>query len=201
MADYPGSKYQIATDDFNRTDNSSTGMNLGANWTASVPNSDLGIISNTAYQTADTGDNAAFYSASTFTNDQYSKVTLTDATGASGVGVRMSATDYVFGQFSSPNYKIYWYNAGAYTQIATGAGSVANGDVLEIVAVNQTFLLYKNSTLVISGINNSAPSTGKPGIVIENPSSRLDDWSGGEVRKLQIKGVLSIKGISSIKSN
>lgn len=200
MADHLGSKYQVASDNFDRADNSSVGMNLGSNWTSSVPQDDLGIISNAAYQTADAGDNAAFYSASSFANDQYSTVTLSDATGASGVIVRANATDYVLGQFSTPNYKIYWYNGGAYTQIATGAGSIANGDILELRAVSQTFYLYKNGTLVISGSSSTAPSSGNPGIVIENPSSRLNDWAGGNIVNLQIKGVSLVKGVSSLKS-
>lgn len=162
-------------------------MNLGANWTGSVPQLDLGIISNTAYQTANVSDNAAYYSGATFFNDQYSKVTLADATGASGVIVRANATDYVLGQFSTPNYKIYWYNAGVYTEIATGAGSIANGDTLELRALGQTFSLYKNGTLVITGTNASAPSIGNPGIVLENDTSRLNDWEGGIYKPPNIK--------------
>lgn len=175
----------VATDDFNRANNSSTGMNLGANWTATVPNSDLGIISNQAYQTADTGDNAAFYSAVTLANNQYAQVTLsTVGDSYSGLIIRASATDYVIGQAVSgaSQMAMYWYNSGTYTQIgSTYSGDVTNGDVLRLEAIGSTFNLYRNSTLVVTGTNGSAPSSGKAGIVIDLDTDRLDNFVCGDI--------------------
>lgn len=174
----------VATDDFNRADNSSTGMNLGANWTASVPNYDLGISSNQAYQTADTSDNVAFYNA-TLNDDQYAQVTISTATDTySGLVVRASATDYVIGQGvdGSTGLDIYWYNGGAYTQIATTDNfDVVSGDVLTLTAVGTRFTLYKNGVRIISGTNASAPSSGKAGIVIDNNGDRLDNFECGNI--------------------
>lgn len=176
---------EVATDDFNRADNSSTGMNLGVNWTATVPNSDLGIISNQAYQTADTGDNVAFYSAATLSNDQYAQVTLsTVGDSYSGLIVRANATDYVLGQAvrGSTGIDIYWYNGGTYTLIATTNDvDVTNGDTIRLEAVGSTFSFYKNNVLVISGTNGSAPSSGKAGIAIDLNTDRLDNFSCGDI--------------------
>lgn len=184
---------QIASDNFNRANNSSAGMNLGANWTASVPEFDLGINSNQAYETVGGGnDNVAFWSANNFDNNHYSKVTLANASGSPYVIVRASATDYILAQFSSPNYKIYWYNGGSYTEIASGAGSIANGNTIELRVSGSTFQMYKNGSLVISGTNASTPSSGKPGIGIDDGATRLDDWSGGNMTNL-----LSILGVGS----
>lgn len=175
----------VATDDFNRADNSSTGMNLGANWTATVPNSDLGIISNQAYQTANTGDNAAFYSAVTLANNQYAQVTLsTVGDSYSGLIIRASATDYVIGQAvrGASQMAMYWYNSGTYTQIgSTYSGDVTSGDVLRLEAIGSTFNLYRNSTLVVTGTNGSAPSSGKAGIAIDLDTDRLDNFVCGDI--------------------
>lgn len=179
--------YEIATDDFNRANNSSTGMNLGSNWTASVPNFDLGINSNQAYCTATTNDNLAYWSANAFHTDQYAQVTIAavGALGYAGVVVRCNASDYVIGQqdAGSTNLQIYWYNAGTYTQIGSTytTASWTAGDVARMEVDGATYTLYQNGTQRVQGTNASAPKTGYPGLCITDSSERLDNWSGGNL--------------------
>src|SRR5712692_7717114 len=64
-----GSLFTVS-DDFNRADNAT----LGGNWTTVFGYSDLSIVSNHANFTGSVG--ADYWNAS-FTNDQFSKVTIT----------------------------------------------------------------------------------------------------------------------------
>lgn len=175
---------QIASDNFNRADNSSTGMNLGSNWTASVPNSDLGIISNTAYATATSNDNSAFWNANTFHTDQYAEVTLSTAGDNNGLLVRCNASDNVIGQarLSNTTLSIFWYNSSTYTQIGSDySGGLSNSDVIRLEVDGPTYTFYQNGVSRVTGTNASAPKSGSPGLTIATSNSRLDSWSGGNL--------------------
>lgn len=176
----------LATDPFTRADNSSAGMNLGASWTASVPNYDLGISSNQAYQTVNTSDNVAFNNA-VLANNQYVQAKMAVATTASsgmGVIIRASATDYVMfqQQQSSNQCFVYWYNGGAYTQIgSTYSGKFSDNDIIRLEARGTTIKAYINGVLVISGANASIPSSGKAGILLDENGDRIDDFECGDL--------------------
>ena len=164
----------IATDNFNRGDGG-----LGANWTDTADEgSTPSIVSN---QVTSSGglDAAAFWNAHSFNNDQYSQITITDAGGDfCGPVVRANTTDFVFGQENGTNVKIYWYNGGAYTEVASAAYSVQNNDVLRLEAIGTTFSLYVNDVLKASGSNASAPASGKPGLNVSS-TGKLDNFEGG----------------------
>jgi hypothetical protein len=197
---------EIATDNFNRADNSSVGMNLGANWTGSVPQDDLGINTNQAYQTANTDDNAAFWSANTFHTDHYSQATLSTVTNPGNIGlvVRATTTDNVLGQnvAGTGDMAVYWYNGGSYTQIGSTytTSGFSNGDVAKLDADGGTFTLYQNGNARVTGSNTSAPIIGSPGILLTTAGERLDDWSGGNLYDMGIIAIADSNDDTSVSS-
>ncbi len=181
------------TDDFNRTDSST----LGGNWSLgpeSIAHSNVGpqILSNRAYNEG-TSDCDAFYSGASFNNAQFSQATLKSINSGtdefSGVLVRASATDYVMVQANKfgSNFRMYWYNAGAYTSLGNYAATPAVNDVMRLEASGTTFYFYLNGVLRITGSDAGAPASGAPGIILSGSNadqSSLDDWSGGDTAVL-----------------
>lgn len=179
----------VATDNFNRADGA-----LGANWseaaTAYTDNQPV-IASNEAKSGGEGSyDNASFWNANSFANDQYSKATISvlpsSGTSLMGTIVRANATDYCFCQYkrdsSSNKSRIYWFNAGAYTAIALqNTTTFASGDTIEIEVEGTTYTMFKNGVSILSGANGSAPASGSAGITLYDLDERLDDWEGGDM--------------------
>lgn len=169
----------VATDNFNRADGG-----LGANWTDTVDEGSTPLIDTNVVKSDGGLDAAAFYSAAAFDNDQYSQIEVTAKGGYLGVLVRASAGDWVIGQCggSGNNLNIRWYNGAAYTVIGSDwTGTVNVGDIIKLEVIGTTFNLYQNGVLRVSGVNASAPASGKPGLSISAASGRVDNWEGGNV--------------------
>jgi len=182
----------VATDNFNRANGG-----LGSNWTTGVDGNDPQISSNQVAATS--GDDfGAFWSADSFSNDQYSQITIATQgpTPYSGVLVRADASDEVLCQATNHlnGYSIFWYNGGSYTQIGSTYGvTEADGDVVVGEAEGTTFRLFLNGTQRVSGVNASAPSVGSAGLLVGGgTAARLDDWEGGDL--------VVVVGISNRKS-
>jgi len=171
----------VATDNFNRANGA-----LGANWSNTFDTPPQ-IVSN-AVQNVNAADNTAFWSANSFSNNQYSQITVTQwGTGSySGVIIRANASDYVIGQYVNHlgGYGIFWLNGGAYTQIgSTYVASKSDGDVLVLEAEGTTFRLFINGIERVSGVNASAPASGSAGIIASDDTATaiIDDWEGGNI--------------------
>lgn len=173
----------VATDNFNRANGA-----IGANWTKSTVNDGLNIASN-AVKSANAGsyDNAMFWNANSFANNQYSQAVITLGAGVEyeGVIVRANTTDYIIAQCregDAPDIVIYWYNGGSYTHIASqSAYDWVTGDVLRVEAEGTTISFYVNDVLEISGSNGSIPASGSAGISMYNTTATFDDWEGGDL--------------------
>lgn len=179
----------VATDNFNRADGA-----LGANWseaaTAYTDNQPV-IASNEAKSGGEGSyDNASYWSADSFANNQYSKATISvlpsSGTSLMGVIVRASASDFCFCQYKrdsgSNKSRLYWFNAGAYTAIAfQNTTTFASGDTIELEVEGTTYTMFKNGVSILSGANGSAPATGSAGITLYDLDERLDDWEGGDL--------------------
>ena len=195
----------VATDNFNRADGA-----LGANWaeaaSAYVDNVPA-ILSNQAKAGGEgTYDNAVFYTAGTFANDQYAKITMATlpASGNSYFGalVRGSSTDFVWCQYlrqsGSNKNRLYWFNAGAYTLIAQqNTTTFATNDTIELEVEGTTYTMYKNGVSILSGSNASTPATGKPGFSMYDVDERFDDWEGGDLvsASTAVKDIIGGMGI------
>ncbi len=179
-----------ASDDFNRANGG-----LGANWTTVFDFGSFAI--NTNQVTSSDTSGAWWAGAGSFTDDQYSQITIVthNSTAAQGAGVRMSGTSFVTtkGYFcgmtsSSPQtrVKLFKMNADAtFTDIVNDidAPTITNGDVLKLSVtfsggVN-TLTCTRNGSGVtpLTGVTDSTIGTGgKPGFLV---GTAVDTWSAG----------------------
>lgn len=168
-----------ATDNFNRA-----GPGLGANWTGSADD-DLVISASTVVIGTTAGTNASMYWNADLPNEgQYAQATISSfgAGQYKGPLVRASATDWVIGDANSTtDWRIEWYNGGAFTLIASWATSPATSDVVKITASGSAFELFVNSTSRASGSNGSAPATGYGGLYHYGTSGSIDDFEVGNL--------------------
>ncbi len=198
------SRTQIATDDFNRADGA-----IGSNWlyirdTAWTGGTTPRIASNKAISS---NAQATHYQvirwagSGTFSNDQYSKITVGDLQFYSadyrvGVVVRCSTdTDanadfyalwLAMDQASGVDHTLTLDKVvnGTLTTLDTRTPVFSNGDTLELEALGGTLYAYKNGTLIYS-IADASLTTGKPGLLFAGDGSTVtgtgDNWDGGDV--------------------
>lgn len=170
-----------ATDSFTRADSGS----LGANWTAQSANA-FGISSNQAAPQGGFNVHAQYWSADTFSGDQYSEATISGLGGSSYVGVAVRcATGAVtnYGLWVNPGGDsiIRYTVGGADTTILTMSSSAfANGDVARL-EVSGTTLTAKKNGAVVGTITHSSLSSGSPGMVAYGSAARLDNWTGSDI--------------------
>lgn len=148
---------------------------IGANWTLVDGTWQIttGPAFSTTYAyydtiTVDTGVSraAAYYSAVSFTADQYAQATIVPANNILGICVRMAAaapiTAYCF--TSGSNAKtVYKFVAGATTVLNTAVGVVANGSVIKL-SINGSLLTAYIDGVVFYQTTDTAITTGSPGI-------------------------------------
>lgn len=181
-----------ATDDFNRTDNAS----IGVNWTA-VASTLPGVVSNQT--TVDAGATIlnvlAMRTAETYANNQYSEIVVStsDASDYSFVLVRMSGS---WGAVTASGYFYACSSAAAsgtlgkfvnnvQTNFQTGLGACTSGQTIR-AEVDTTIRGYVNG--VQQGTSASDPdlSSGPPGFgfyhnALGSSPVRLDNWAGGDL--------------------
>jgi hypothetical protein len=186
-----------ASDDFNRSD----GNTLGANW-VSIIAFGCSILSN---QAVGDGGNcwARWAGAGSFTDDQYSQITVAThvAAASNNAGVRLSGTTFgtMKGYFcgatrdtgpTDDRYKIWVINADSTpTQVAAVTGGtplVTTGDVIKLSVtfsggVNTLTCTRNGSALTgLTGITDSTLGTGgMPGFGASASTNAVDDWSAG----------------------
>jgi hypothetical protein len=139
--------------------------------------------------------NFAFWSANSFSEDQYSQISITKMGSWPGVIVRADGVldRFYLGLLVGPNdYRIYNRWDGGYNLLATGTTETWQvGDVLRLEAVGSaspmTVTLYHNGNAVLSWTSSSQADVkngGSPGIGIYSPSGEaltLDNWEGGNI--------------------
>ena len=139
--------------------------------------------------------NFAFWSADSFSEDQYSQITITKMGSWPGVIVRADGIldRFYLGLLVGPNdYRIYRRWDGGYDLLATGTTETWQvGDVLTLGVIGSahpvTVTLYHNGNAVLSWTSSSQAAVkngGSPGIGIFSPSGEaltLDNWEGGNL--------------------
>jgi hypothetical protein len=146
---------------------------------------------------ADSGvDVIAYDDADSFTPDQYAKAVvagLVSSTSWCGVCVRCGGTGGSFsgyelltdGAAGAGHTEIFKYVAGAATSIVNFAGTVANGDLIELRVIGTTLFFLKNGTVVGFFTDSSSPLlSGAPGAAVFNTvnNATLSAWEAGEIR-------------------
>ena len=139
--------------------------------------------------------NFAFWSADSFSEDQYSQIMITKMGSWSGVILRADGIldRFYLGLLVGPNdYEIYRRWDGDYFLVATGTTETWQvGDVLTLGVIGSanpvTVTLYHNGSAVLSWTSSSQAEVkngGSPGIGIYSPSGEaltLDNWEGGNL--------------------
>ena len=194
----------LASDNFNRANGA-----LGANWTnQSQGANNVQIASNQVEATLANDFEAAFWSAITWPNDQFSQATLIrgDTSGQSGGGpiVRVSSSAftmyYVFATEGTPGtIQIAKIVAGSFTPVSTVTPNVSANDVLLLTVQGTTLRCFQNGTQATS-VTDAAISSGSPGLSV-NPGfgsvvtdAEVDNWSGGDFQGTELGRPDGVRG-------
>jgi hypothetical protein len=188
----------IATDDFNRADGG-----LGANWTTAQNQLAPLIVSNVVQPNAvGSTESAAFYTATSFSPNQYSQVVLvqilTDFNRHAGVLLRCQAGVQTY-------YEIMCFGALGTTcfltidkYVSASSTALASGSALVTINPNDVLRASVDSThtirITVNGVSAFAPTTdasspiasGQPGINVHTSAnlttdSKIDNWEGGDL--------------------
>lgn len=182
----------LVTDDFNRTAGT-----LGANWTQGGDS--ISTQGSYAQLTGETKFGTSRWTADSFANNQYCKLTLIDlgSNGSSvelvvrGDGAGATQDGYALqirsnGTSSSTTASLELIVDDDYTTLDTDSSTWSEGDVIEIRVSGTSITTYKNAILV-SGFSatDSTLTIGVPGINIYNVDpgtvTQVDNFEGGDL--------------------
>ena len=139
--------------------------------------------------------NSAYWSASTFGNDQFAQATMPDSSGTQygpGIAVRLGSTKgYFLWYGNSPNTVSLW-KMGSSTSWSTlkqsGPLTISPAtDVWRIQVVGSTISGYQNGNLFVQATDTSIKS-GSPGVWLYYSSDQITNWSGGDVAPYSVGG-------------
>jgi hypothetical protein len=184
---------QVASDNFNRANQNP----MAGNWSSLPGLSGLRIVSSSSRAITTNTDNGSYWNADTFSDNQYSQITLSyTPTGShwAGLLVRVvpEATRYSGYSIQVDGSVVYFYrinSTGGYSNLLTQwSDSFVSGDVLKMSIHNsgpsQVIRVWKNGVQIGSDLADSTyQSGGGPGIMVWESSSGMimDDWVGGNV--------------------
>ncbi len=133
----------------------------------------------------------AFWSANTFSNDQYSQARITGGLSSGSQFIQIIVRATLTGDGRYNNYLFYTDGvAGAsHTEVAKNINgnqitfksfpvAFAAGDIIKISAVGTTITCYKNGVAIGSITDSSLPG-GAPGVGVYGSTVTVDDWEGG----------------------
>ena len=172
-----------ASDNFDRAD----GV-LGSNWTTVSGTGAPKIVSNTLRVRTAGALSSAYWSASTFSSDQFAQASLPNSSGTQygpGIAVRLSGSKgYFLWYGNSSNTVSLWRmdSSSSETQLKQSASLTVSpsSDVWKIQAVGSTISGYQNGKLVVQATDTNIKS-GSPGVWLYYSSNQIDNWSGGDV--------------------
>lgn len=168
-----------ATDTFTRADAGT----LGANWTDNPSLSGLSIVSNEAKATAGGGFNNSYWTADTFSNDQYSLATFPVIADAA-VTVRNNGDNFYMWYHAGGSSNRFFYKrvSGSFTSLGDRGTGGANGDTLKLTVSGTTLTGYVNGSALGSPTTDASLTSGSAGLVGYQPSgTRIDNWEGGDL--------------------
>lgn len=172
------------SDNFNRADGG-----LGNNWTTTTGNAAPQIVSNQMVTGTNGTANSAFWSADTFSDNQYAQATFPNILGGSdgpAVAVRMANSRGYFLWFNNSSTTVSIFrmdSATSWTNIATSNTlTVSNTDVWKIEASGSAILGFQNGNQVVQKTDGTYP-TGSPGVWMFYSANQIDNWSAGDLPK------------------
>src|SRR6201994_4882158 len=160
---------------------------LGSNWTTTPGTAAPQISGNTLHAGTASSLNSAYWSASTFGNDQFAQGTLPGSSGGNygpGLAVRLSgAKGHFLWYGNSANTVSLWRmdSASSWTQLKSSSALTVTPatDVWKIQVVGSTISGYQNGTLVVQTTDTSI-TAGSPGVWLYYANNQIDNWSGGD---------------------
>ena len=182
-----------ASDNFDRADGA-----LGSNWTTVSGTGAPQIVSNTLRVRTAGALSSAYWSASTFSSDQFAQASLPNSSGTQygpGIAVRLSGSKgYFLWYGNSSNTVSLWRmdSSSSETLLKQSASLTVSpsSDVWKIQAVGSTISGYQNGKLVVQATDANITS-GSPGVWLYYSSNQIDNWSGGDVTTYPIGGTVS----------
>ena len=171
------------SDNFDRADGA-----LGSNWTTVSGTGAPQIVSNTLRVRTAGALSSAYWSASTFSSDQFAQASLPNSSGTQygpGIAVRLSGSKgYFLWYGNSSNTVSLWRmdSSSSETLLKQSASLTVSpsSDVWKIQAVGSTISGYQNGKLVVQATDANIKS-GSPGVWLYYSSNQIDNWSGGDV--------------------
>lgn len=168
----------MATDNFNRADGG-----LGSNWTTCSTNAPQ-IVSNEFQSTSNGSPNAAYWSADTFTADQFSEAVLINVCDTQGPGVGFTGTPFrgvfVYMVDTTQLVLVGFTAGGSDGNLLTVNGSFSAGDTIRLSRAVNVYTVWKNGSTLSPTLTTASYSGGQPGIQSHFSGARLDDWRGGD---------------------
>jgi len=178
-----------ASDNFNRADGG-----LGVNWAKPVPASEqtLVIVSNQVTPDIENGHCYAYWIGSTFSQDQYSQVQISNVGPWNGMIARAQAgidRFYIAFVFGANDYRLYLRKDGLYYSLSTGSTETwLPGDIIRLEAAGSNpahLTLLRNGNPVLTYTDSTENLVGgTPGIGIYSPTGAhlaIDNWEGGNL--------------------
>jgi hypothetical protein len=161
---------------------------IGSNWT--LTNNGINISSNNFVGTTASND-AAYWSASPFSNVQFSQVTITALNGTTdfpGVAVLLSGSGASTQGYEcvedTTNIFIQKISGTTNTTLTSAASSGAAGDILRLeVAPGGALTCYKNGVSTLTTTDTSY-TAGAPGLFLFGTVATSKNWSGGNLHPL-----------------
>jgi hypothetical protein len=161
---------------------------IGSNWT--VTNNGINISSNNFVGTTASND-AAYWSASPFSNVQFSQVTITALNGTTdfpGVAVLLSGSGASTQGYecveNTTNIFIRKVSGTSNTTLTSAASTGAAGDILRLeVAPGGALTCYKNGVSTLTTTDTTYTS-GAPGLFLFGTVATSKNWSGGNFHPL-----------------
>jgi hypothetical protein len=183
--EYPPPASSDYQDDFERPDG-----DLGPNWT--IRSDFPAVISAGEAVGSDPGTTcSAYWSAGSFTDDQFSEATLGQSEGSVGVLVRAdNVLDrcYLGAAFTGTLARIYQRWDGTFTVLAETDVAWVTGDVIRLAIEGSVHpfvvSLYRNNVEVLSWTSTSSyqeKTGGSPGITLYGQNASIQSWKGGNI--------------------
>jgi len=193
--------YAVASDNFNRPNGP-----LGSNWSKPIiSTNNLVVVNDQVGVDVEDSHNFAFWSANSFSNNQYSQITLSSIGAWTGVILRgdgaldsvwtnpPSSSQFYIGFVFGPNdYRIYHFiNNGYYSESVGSTETWQTNDVLRLEisgTVEPLVTMYRNGKPVLVWLVADAADVkngGSPGIGIYSPTGEpltADNWEGGNLK-------------------
>lgn len=177
-----------ASDDFNYTENP---LSNGGAWAKGY----VGVAANfrtngsVAYGSGVSAKVVSYWAADTFSNDQWSQVSLSTPLSYCGVSLRVTSngtstgTGYLWVYGTTNVFRMYKFSTSTYTQIGSDYSITSgSGDTLKLEVSGSTLTPYHN-TVSKATQSDSTYSSGSAGISgYHNTSANgVDNWSGGDM--------------------